>query len=482
MIKPYDNKVTYILLFAIFLFSYSYFVHWIGGWNESSRLDLVYSIVERHSFNIDPYHQNTGDKAFFQGHYYSDKAPGLSFFAVPFYILIKIIAAGFKLPIVFNAPDSLIVFYLLTLLTVGLPSALAGVLFYKFIGYFTDNKIFQLAASVGYSLCTLVFPYSTLFIGHQFSAALAFSAFFLAFYMKQKNFNKPLALFLTGFLAGYAVISEYPSVIIAVALFFYILSFLKAKKNIIFFILGAVSPALLLMYYNRACFGNPFLLSYKFEASNPAFEGMKEGFFGITSFSFKSLYGITFGPYRGLYRTSPLLLLSIPGFYYFFRRKEYRPEFYFSLFVTSVFIVLNSSYYMWYGGATMGPRHIIPILPFMSLGLIFFLERFRGKRWVISLFRILLALSFLMMLFGTAVDPRLPPANIDVNSFIFLRLLFGSYTPNSSIFYHSFNLGALLFIYLARFLFMAPFILTLLPMLILFLSGIHTLVKYSEQI
>jgi len=465
----------YILLFIVLLIPYGYFFHCIGDWNESTRLDLTYSIAQRHAFNIDPYHKNTGDKAVFQGHYYSDKAPGLSFFSVPVFILTKAVITTLRLSINFDFPDSRIIFYILTFICVGMPSALLGVIFYKFIGYFTGNKGFQLITALGYSLATLAFPYSTLFIGHQFSAVLVFSAFFLAFRLKHSGKDGHKQLFLIGLIAGYAVISEYPTGIILPALFLYIFSFIRQKKDIAFFIFGAIGPFLLLMYYNYACFGNPLVLSYRFETPNPEFEGMKKGFFGITNFNLSRLYEITFGPQRGLYRTSPLLLLCIPGFYYMFKRKEYRPEFYLFLSVTLAFIIMNSSYYAYNGGAAMGPRHIIPILPFMSAGLIFYLERFRESSTAKSIFKILFAVSFFMMLFGTAVDPRLPPVNLEVNTFIFMRLLFGIYSVVPGFLCHSFNLGALVFIYCSHTLFRAPFLITLIPLLIFLIVGVYKL-------
>src|SRR3954451_5315922 len=71
------------LLAAVSFLSFIYFYEG-GGWNQNSRFDLLRAIVERHTLQIDAYHQNTQDKAHFQGHYYSDKAPGLVFLAVPF--------------------------------------------------------------------------------------------------------------------------------------------------------------------------------------------------------------------------------------------------------------------------------------------------------------------------------------------------------------------------------------------------------------
>src|SRR5579864_3591931 len=71
------------LLGTVSFLSFLYFYEG-GGWNQNSRLDLLRAILERHTLQIDNYHENTGDKAHFAGHYYSDKAPGLVFLAVPF--------------------------------------------------------------------------------------------------------------------------------------------------------------------------------------------------------------------------------------------------------------------------------------------------------------------------------------------------------------------------------------------------------------
>jgi len=130
----------------------------------------------------------------------------------------------------------------------------------------------------------------------------------------------------------------------------------------------------------------------------------------------------------------------------------------------------------------MGPRHIIPILPFMSIGLIFFLEKFKGNSLAKSIFKILFMFSFLMMLFGTAVDPRLPPAGIEVNTFILMRLLFGTYAPNFTFFYHSINLGTLFYSFCMPYLINASFILTLVPLLFFLLLGVNTLMKNNTKL
>src|SRR5262249_57538468 len=70
--------MKYLALFVTFAWFYQ-----AGGWNQNSRFDLVRAIVDEGTLRIDDYHRNTGDKARWNGHYDSDKAPGLALAAVP---------------------------------------------------------------------------------------------------------------------------------------------------------------------------------------------------------------------------------------------------------------------------------------------------------------------------------------------------------------------------------------------------------------
>ena len=62
-----------------------YFLPRWADWGANSRLNLTLAIVEQGTLSIDDYYENTGDYAYFEGHYYLDKAPGPSFLAVPVY-------------------------------------------------------------------------------------------------------------------------------------------------------------------------------------------------------------------------------------------------------------------------------------------------------------------------------------------------------------------------------------------------------------
>ena len=64
----------------ILLGSYAFFWH-RRDWNTASRLVLTYAMVDRSTVVITGLDQQTNDKAFFQGQYFSDKLPGFSLLA-----------------------------------------------------------------------------------------------------------------------------------------------------------------------------------------------------------------------------------------------------------------------------------------------------------------------------------------------------------------------------------------------------------------
>ncbi len=379
-----------LLLFITILISYGYFIHFIGmeSWNVSSRLDLVYSMAEYGTFRIDTYHKNTGDKVYYDGHYYSDKAPGPSLLAVPAFLLLKRIGVA----------SEMYMRYGLTLLIVGLPSALSAVLLYWITGIFKDITIrSRVIVTMIYALGTLAYPFSTVFYGHQLAASVSIAAFYILLKMKPEGGKESsLLLILSGFLAGYAFISDYPAGISMVILAVYALFILKKKIKFVFWMMGVSIPIAFVLYYNHTCFGSPFVSSYSLHQTY----SHSKGLLGIAWPQLPALWGITFSPYRGIFYQSPVLLLSIPGFYLFYRCRENRAEFFLSLMIVLGFFFFNSGYAYWDGVGSVGPRFLIPALPFLIIPL-----ARAVKRWPLQVISLGI-LSIIIMLVVTATEPR----------------------------------------------------------------------------
>src|SRR5438034_8210027 len=85
MRRASDRRVAFFLFFALWL-TYGFIGPGksAGNPNSVTRAGLIFSIIQDQSVRIDRFAPLTIDKAFFDGSYYSDKAPGLSLTALPF--------------------------------------------------------------------------------------------------------------------------------------------------------------------------------------------------------------------------------------------------------------------------------------------------------------------------------------------------------------------------------------------------------------
>lgn len=388
---------TGIVLFLLLLICFAYTLPRWADWNQNSRLNLTLSIVEQHSFSIDTYHTNTGDKLYFEGHYYSDKAPGLSFAAVPLYAAIRPILNSSALAPLLDRmsrssalEDTLnpggtgikeqkvrfaIAQYVLTLALVGLPSALLGVLLYRFLTRFISSPWPRLALVLTYALGTAAFPYTISFYGHQPGAILAFVAFFLVFRVRVDGASR-WHLWVAGALLGYAAITEYPTALIAAAVGLYAVFGLRDWKAALPIALAAVPSIGLWMAYNQARFGAPLELGYQYHATFT--QHAQAGFAGLAGPRWQAFWDIAFSPDKGLFSRSPFLLLSLPGGIVLWCDRRHRLELVCSILIIVSYFLYASSFYDWGGGHTAGPRYLVTMLPFMLLPTVPF---FGLKRW-----------------------------------------------------------------------------------------------------
>ena len=169
-----DDKKRAWIVFAILFVSFAWFYQGAGP-NQNSRFDLVRAIVDRRTFVIDAYAQNTIDKAEANGHAYSDKAPGLAFASVPVYFVVRI-AQGFAIPTRDSARAAL---YVITIVVVGGASAAGGAFAYLLMRRLGIRAGPAIVAVVAFALGSNFFAYATLYVGHAFVAALVLVAFAL---------------------------------------------------------------------------------------------------------------------------------------------------------------------------------------------------------------------------------------------------------------------------------------------------------------
>ena len=355
-----------------------------------------------------PRSANTFDISVFAGKVYPNKPPGTVFLAVPAYWII------FEFEYVWACdPDAwwaqTLNFYLLTVFSVGIITALGGVIFYlALLRLFPSLPDWvHVATTLTYGLGTLVFPFATLLFDHGLLATISLGAFWLLLVEGEGgfvSFRSSLSYFLAGIVCGLTIVVNYSAILTAACLFFYGLWSVKNRLSFIGYgLVGLVS---------RSCFYSGIILFVSVVHSprptliNLACFKRTTPFYSIWWHcrGWPSRISCYRSSYRGLFFTSPVLLLALLGIVFTIYRGRQRRE---AIFIGSVFVVqilMNSAFNGWHAGWTFGPRYLIPSLPFLCLLLapmFHELPRLTGG---------LAVLSVALMLLATAVDPQVPTA------------------------------------------------------------------------
>lgn len=395
-----------ILLFLGLLFCYGFFQQ-TPSWNEYSRYDLVRAVVEDGTTRIDRYQANTGDKALYGGHYYSDKAPGTAIMGVPIYAVVVAASAAAGA----GTPEQEDAVQALAFVESGLLTALLVVLLLRFLRPAVGEP-WALAMAAGYGLGSIAFPFATMFFGHAASAFFLFAAFYLLWGSRRDpRAWRPLA---AGFLAGSAVITEMPVVLGVAVLGAYALWLGRRQAGL--FVLGGAPLALVLAGYDWLTFGGPFNLGYQYATVFGAQN--QQGLVSILWPSPAKAVDLLVGP-RGLLRLAPWFALAPLGLFAW-RRRDLRPEVAVCVAIVVAFLVYNSGAINPFGGWTPGPRYLLPALPFAAILVALVPDRLR------PLVTALVAVAVVLVGIATVTMPNAPEGYADPLTDLWLpRLLSG---------------------------------------------------------
>ncbi len=373
--KTCQHAAVRTFLIAVVLFvSYAYFYQG-GGWNQNSRFDLVRSLIEQGTLRIDSYHENTGDKALYQGHYYSDKAPGLALLALPFVATLRPVlrAAGVS-------PDSprgiVALSYIATVIGVSLPTAAAGA-FLFLLGLRLGSSVSASAfGALAMGLATPVWAWATLFWGHALAGACF--VFALATAMRLRETPDPARDrfwgFIVGLTAGWATVSEYPAapasaIVVILAL---VLVWPNGRERR-WRVAGSVSAGALicvvvLIVYQRAAFGSFLHLSYSYYEAG-AFPWMTHGFMGLTYPKPDVMLKLLFGCRRGLLFYGPILAAAPFGLRLLWKNSQIRPIARACAAIATYYFLFNASFHAWHGAWSYGPRYLAAGVPLLATGI-----------------------------------------------------------------------------------------------------------------
>jgi len=468
-VRRQDMKRCYLLLFILFFVSYGYFFQG-GGWNQNGRIYLTQAIINYGTFSIDKFKEdapemvfvNSGDWAFYNGHYYCNKSPGLSFLAVPSFafaqgLLKRIIPGHAEKQVLLSA-------YFSNLMTVVPMSALLSVLvFHVFYHFFNAGIGNALILALGFGFGTLAFPYSTAFYCHLPASFCSFCSFVLAMHLRRENLQRKKTIgFCAGIFAGLGVLIEPSCIYLLGAVALYLVWFRESRRYIIVFIAGCIPAAFVQMFYNWVCFGQPLAASYAY--SNDAVMWKVQGkLFSVPSV--RTILNLLFSPYRGLFFSSPILLMALPGAVFFFKEKTGRAEALLCVGIPVWFVGFIASFFAWHGGSAPGPRYLLPAYPYLFLMAGFCLMRLPRIFKIIGIVSVCINLSITVVgieIPGAIKNPlidvifkNLLKGNVSINPFPVSHLSHytalypsvydfanvGKWTPN----FNSFNLGEIFF-------------------------------------
>jgi hypothetical protein len=412
-----STKQQSVSIFLILLVCYAYFLPKWGrnDWAASSRAALVYAVGDQGVLYIDEFHDLTGDKAYYNGHYYAVGSIGPSLVALPFYWLFKVTLLLPGLSNLFegtggishlNARYTRLALTFITFFAVCVPSAALGCVFYVFASRFTSNNRSAYILALTYGLATIAFPYSKALFQHQLAAFGAFVGFFLLWKVCYEHAS-PNWLWLVGVLFGFVAITEYPVALFVGFIFLWSMYESPAPLAMYRVVLGALPMLFLFAAYNFSVFGTPLPVAYRYHVEYHSVHA--QGFMGLTGPSLSRLYGITISPFRGLFYISPILLLVFPGLYYMYQDVRKRAAAVLLTVVIFGFFFYNASYLYWNGGNTVGPRFLVPMLPFMTLPIIFVFNKWATLLAGRAVIGVLCLVSFVSVWVQTVAGNRYPP-------------------------------------------------------------------------
>jgi hypothetical protein len=371
--SPAHRKAA-ILLGVVIFFSFIYFYEG-GGWNQNSRFDLLRAMVERHTLQIDAYQENTQDKAHFHGHYYSDKAPGLVFLAVPFAVIarpaLRMVGIDPESP-----PGEIALSYAVSAAAVALPAALAGVCLF-FLGLrFGSGSSGAAFGMLVMCLGTPMWAYASLFWAHALVGACLIFAFASALKVRESkhargDFFWALAV---GLAAGWATVTEYPAAPASAMLALLALSQAwsrgtAARWRVMAGVgVGAGICVMVLLGYLHAAFGT-FRPSYSYYDPNSFSFMQQQGYLGLTYPHPDRLLKILFGCSRGLLFASPVLLAAPVGLWWLWKEKVYSAAALVAAAIAAYYFLFNASFYWWKAGLSFGPRYAGACIPLLCVGL-----------------------------------------------------------------------------------------------------------------
>lgn len=354
---PSDRALAFFLalvLFGVYLLSFN------GRITSSDGLSMfavTESFIKRGDFSTDQMWTFFATKSSSapDAEVYSKYGYGTSLFAAPFYALALFVPFSGLMQV--------------TALSSALAIALTGAFLFLAVRRLGFSRGTAAAAALLFGLATPAWVYAKEFWSEPFATLTLFAAFyFLVCYRAQRRtrdalfagiwLGLALAVRTTNVLliplyAGYAFLlprQATPRQVSPRAQFG--INYKIQWRALAVFLVPVFIFTLSILLYNAIRFQNPLTTGYRADET-------------FSNNILLGAYGLLFSPGKGLFVYAPFLAALPFGVWQF--TKRFRPELVFALALFTIYLVLFSSWYYWWGGTNWAARFLVPTLPFLIL-------------------------------------------------------------------------------------------------------------------
>lgn len=379
------------LLFALVWLSCTWFGSWAFNPNSATRLLAATAIVEKGDARIDSFADMTIDKALFDGHFYMDKAPGMTLMALPWVALTNTTTNRTSCDIPHRLFDPVAEDFLRLRMRVAIGftnailTALAAIALLQLGTGITGNRAAGLFGATGFAFGTTIWGWSTTYFGHAPTTALIAIALWAVWRGTSGGAPRRHAL-IAGIALGWAVVIEHTAILTGAPVALWALWRIRSwqprapGRTVAFALAGGIAASIPLFAYNVAVFGHPFQTGY---SGVVGFEGMQQGLFGLTYPKPDILWEILAGKRRGMVWVAPVLVLAPFGIWTLLRDPKTRDIGVMAAGGAVIAFLYHASYIYWDGGNSTGPRHALPAVAYLAIGLAaFWAGASRVERWL----------------------------------------------------------------------------------------------------
>jgi len=381
VLRPFTQGWRWELLFSLLvliILAYSWMFAEISVPNERSRVYLTVAMVEHQTLTIDEPMARWGpiyDRAFFEGHHYTDKAPGSSLLAVVPYMVARTLVSDF---------DQWTIAQLINLMRTWLmlPFALWGVwVLRRLLRHLDFDDPLVDVVTLAWILGSAASHYSAAFYGHQIVAVMLLTSLWCLLIAIDAGTSLPkriAAASMAGLSAGLAGLTEYQAGIPCVALTLWLIAQRGGRRVdvLVPFALAVVPCLMVFGWYHQSAFGGPLELSYHHLVDPRLREIHEQGVGGVRAPEWKYFKASLTSLHRGLLTSSPFFLLVPYGCWRMWQVGQ-RGLMVLCAVTLAGYLFMISGTEAWFGGWSFGPRLLVPAMAWTMIPVAFALHALR---------------------------------------------------------------------------------------------------------